>query len=226
MYFRSLGTKYRSASPRLTARTVLFTIWLGLVPKHSQSIFHSYFGLNKHKTDPKNRSQRCFGSVGATEPCTVWVVCAVARNTFHKRNFTESNPAFQYKKPESARVDNAMSSATAVSFWPRKWVFDPQGPGFPRPNGLVYHFYLGSGTQNTAFVIFSVLSSAHRNTRLRSKETNVSQRCFGSKWWFHDAMDGRAVACNTSIENWIYSSDNQQFIRPSMNLESRITAVK
>ena len=179
MYFRSLGTKYRPASPRLTARTVLFTIWLGLVPKHSQSIFHSYFGLNKHKTDPKNRSQRCFGSVGATEPCTVWVVCAVARNTFHKRNFTESNPAFQSKKTESARVDNAMSSATAVSFWPRGNEFSI----LRAPASLartVYHFYLGSGTQNTAFVIFSVLFSADRNTRLRSKETNVSQRCFGS----------------------------------------------
>ena len=39
MYFRSLGTKYRPASPRLTARTVLFTICLGLIPKHSQFIF-------------------------------------------------------------------------------------------------------------------------------------------------------------------------------------------
>ena len=129
MYFRSLGTKYRSASPRLTARTVLFTIWLGLVPKHSQSIFHSYFGLNKHKTDPKNRSQRCFGSVGATEPCTVWVVCAVARNTFHKRNFTESNPAaFRSKTTRicKSRQCNVISNSGQF-LAPRKWVFDPQG---------------------------------------------------------------------------------------------------
>ena len=120
----------------------------------------------------------------------------------HFINEISQNPMqpFDPKQPESARVDNVMSSATAASFWPRGNEFSI----LRAPASLartVYHFYLGSGTQNTAFVIFSVLFSAHRNTRLRSKETNVSQRCFGSKWWFHDAMDGRAVACNTSIEN-------------------------
>ena len=95
-------------------------------------------------------------------------------------HFINENPIqpFNPKQPESARVDNTMSSATAVSFWPRGNEFSI----LRAPASLartVYHFYLGSGTQNTAFVIFSVLFSAHR-TRLRSKETNVSQRCFGS----------------------------------------------
>ena len=92
----------------------------------------------------------------------------------HFINEISQNPIqpFNPKQPESARVDNVMSSATAASCWPRGNEFSI----LRAPASLartVYHFYLGSGTQNTAFVIFSVLFSVDRNTRLpgRKKRT-------------------------------------------------------
>ena len=106
------------------------SICLGLTPKHSKFICHSHFVLDKNSTDPKTRSQRCFGSVGAAEPR------AVARNTFHKRNPTtfQSNTTRICKVP----IQNTATARRDQFLATRKYVFDPQGPSCPRPNDLPF----------------------------------------------------------------------------------------
>ena len=139
--------------------------------------------LDKNSTDPKIRSQRCFGSVGAAEPR------AVARKTFHKRNPTtfQSNTSRICKVP----IQNTATARRDQFIGTRKQVFHPQGPAsFAR---TIYHFSLDSGVQNTASVIFSVLFSEDKNTTLpdRKKRTYLNRVLDG----IHDALRMDSTRC-------------------------------
>ena len=238
MYFRSLGTKYRPASPRLTARAVLFTICLGLGPKHTQSIFHSHFGLDKNKTNPKKISQRRFGSVGATELSHARYGWSALLLEIHFINeisqIFQSNWTFQSQN-QNLRVDNVISNSGQF-LAPRKWVFDPQGwniARLPSPERFsICTPVLEPKTQLSWSFQFYLAWTGTQGYPVERNERITTARCFGSGGSMIILWTVRAVARNTSsIEIWIHSSDDQPFIRQSMNLESRkdrklATAVK
>ncbi len=132
MYFRSLGTKYRPASPRLTARFCLQSrFWSQNT--HILYSFDLYLALNRNKTlfnnysyAKENISQRCFGSAGASELCTVWLVCAVAQqcHTFHKPNCTDhSIQKFNQNLPVVNQIKNSGNQQQRSN----KWFFAPPG---------------------------------------------------------------------------------------------------